>query len=208
LAQASAAAALIYAAARGAQPPPLVLALVKAAPVAALAALAYITGSQTQLVLAFGFSALGDGISAAENPEAAPAQLAAFLLAAVAFVSLFVEDGGGRLALQAEPWRNLGVAAGMAAPAFALARLWPRIATPALAAGACAYAVALAILVGAAFTLPHRLWPAIAGAGGLMAADGLKAARQFGGWRADWGALLGWGLYYAAQALIAWGYLR
>lgn len=207
LAAASAVAAALCAVALGAKPRPAILAVFKAAPVGALAALAYITGCQGQLVLAFGFCALGDGISAGEDPEWLPASLAAYLLGQTAFVSLFVEDGGGRVALLAEPWRNLGVAVGMAAPAFALARLWPAFETPALEVGACAYAAVLAAMVGAAFTLPHRLWPAMAGAGGLLAAEGLRAARRFGGWP-EWTTAPAFGLYYAAQALIAWAYLR
>jgi len=191
LAGASVAAVGLYAAALAARPPRPILAAARAAPVGALAAITLVTGCQAQLVLAFGFSALG-----------------AFLLAQVAYTGLFVEDGGGRIALLAEPWRNLGLAVGMAGPAFALARLWPALESPVLEIGACTYAGALAAMVGAAFTLPHRLWPATAGAAGLLAADALKAARLFGPLRGAWSAWPVFALCWAAQALIAWGYLR
>jgi uncharacterized membrane protein YhhN len=71
-----------------------------------------------------------------------------------------------------------------------------------------AYAVALCAMTAASFTLPGRLWPAMAGAAAFMASDGILSAQLFKGLRAPWATYLVWGLYYLAQALIVWAYLR
>lgn len=207
----SAAAAVIYGAALIGRPPSAPRTLVKAAAVGGLAGAAYITGSQLQLILALGLGALGlgalgDGLLATVSRRWLPAGLAAFLAGHLCYIWLFLEDGGGRAALLAEPWRNLGVAGAMAAGTLtllsALRGLGP------LKPAAAAYVAALTAMAACAFTLPHQLWPAMAGAVGLMISDGLLAAELFAGARSWWSRHAIWWLYYAGQAMIAWAYLR
>jgi uncharacterized membrane protein YhhN len=180
--------------------------LVKTAPVAALAVLAYIAGAPVALTTALVLSAIGDACLAGEAERWLPAGLGAFLLAHVSYIWLFAHDGGGRAALIAEPVRTLGVAAAFAAGVTLMAWLWRSLGALRLAVGV--YAVALCGMAAASFTLPHRLWPAMLGAAAFTASDGVLSAELFKSLRAPWAGYAVWGLYYAAQALILWAYLR
>ena len=118
--------------------------LVKTVAVGALAALAYIRGAPTPLVVALGLSAIGDAFLAGDPKKWLPAGLGAFLVAHVAYVWLFLQDGGGRSALAAEPVRGLGVILAFAAGATMLAWLWRHLG--ALRPAVALYAFALAAM--------------------------------------------------------------
>src|ERR1700759_1338414 len=69
--------------------------LAKTAAVAALAVLSYVSGAPVAMTIALVLSALGDAFLAGEAERWLPAGLAAFLAAHVAYIWLFVHDGGG-----------------------------------------------------------------------------------------------------------------
>jgi uncharacterized membrane protein YhhN len=180
--------------------------LAKTVPVGALAVLAYVAGAPLALTTALVLSAIGDACLAGNAERWLPAGLGAFLLAHVAYIWLFVHDGGGRAALIAEPVRTLGVAAAFATGVTMLAWLWRSLG--AMKGAVSLYVVALVAMAASSFTLPHRLWPAMLGAAAFTASDGILSAELFKALRAPWVSYAVWGLYYAAQALILWAYLR
>jgi uncharacterized membrane protein YhhN len=180
--------------------------LVKTAAVAALAILAYVAGAPLPLTIGLLLSAAGDAFLAGESERWLPAGLAAFLAAHLSYIWLFVHDGGGRAALIAEPVRTLGVAAAFAAGVTMLAWLWRSLG--AMRGPVVVYVVAICAMTASSFTLPHRLWPAMLGAAAFTASDGILSAELFESLRASWAGYAVWGLYYAAQALIVWAYLR
>jgi uncharacterized membrane protein YhhN len=203
---ASVGAAALYGTRLVGRPPSRLGALVKPVAVGGLAGLSCVAGAPWPLTVALGLSALGDAALAGETRRGLPVALAAFLAAQLAYVRLFAAEGGGRAALLAEPWRNLGVAGAMAAGTAMLLWLWrgPGPMRPA----AAVHGAALAATVGFAFTLPYQLWPAMAGAAGCLVADALLSAELFAGLTAPWAPYAAWWLYYAAQGLIVWAYLR
>ncbi len=180
--------------------------LVKTVAVASLAVLAYVAGAPAPLTAALVLSAIGDAFLAGESERWLPPGLSAFLLAHVSYIWLFVHDGGGRAALIAEPVRTLGVAAAFAAGVTMLAWLWRSLG--AMRGAVSVYAIALCAMTASSFTLPHRLWPAMLGAVAFNASDSLLSAELFKSLRAPWVSHAVWGLYYAAQVLIVWAYLR
>ncbi len=180
--------------------------LVKAAAVGTLAVLAYVRGAPTALVVALGLSALGDAFLAGDPATWLPAGLTSFLLAHGSYIWLFLQDGGGRAALAAEPVRAVGVIAAFAAGLMMLAWLWRSL--EALRPAVTLYALALAAMVAAAFTLPKILWPAMAGAVWFMASDAILSAELFKGLRTRLSTQAVWWLYYAAQGAITYAYLR
>jgi uncharacterized membrane protein YhhN len=180
--------------------------LVKTAPVAMLAVMAYVAGAPLPLTAGLVLSAVGDACLAGDPGRWLPAGLGAFLLAHLAYIWLFVHDGGGRAALIAEPVRTLGVAAAFAVAVTMLSWLWRSLG--AMRGAVTIYVAAICVMAAASFTLPHRLWPAMAGAAAFVASDGVLSAELFKDLRAPWASYAVWTLYYAAQALIAWAYLR
>jgi len=180
--------------------------LVKAVAVGALAVLAYFRGAPIALVLGLGLSCLGDAFLAGDAKKWLPSGLAAFLAAHVAYIWLFLQDGGGRAALAAEPARALGVIGAAAAGLAMIAWLWRALGP--LRPAVVVYAAALAAMVATAFTLPKVLWPAMVGALCFMASDALLSAELFKQIRSRLTAQAVWWLYYAAQASIAFAYLR
>lgn len=180
--------------------------LVKTTPVAALAVLAYVVGAPLPLTTALVLSAIGDACLAGDAERWLPAGLAAFLLAHISYIWLFVHDGGGRAALIAEPVRTLGVAAAFATGVTLVSWLWRSLG--AMRGAVSLYVVTICLMTASSFTLPHRLWPAMLGAAAFTASDGILSAELFKSLRAPWVSISVWGLYYAAQALILWAYLR
>ena len=179
---------------------------VKTLAVAALAALAYLRDAPTGLVVALVLSAVGDAFLAGDPKRWLPAGLGSFLVAHIAYVWLFLEDGGGRAALAAEPVRAAGVIMAFAAGVMMLAWLWRSLG--ALRPAVVVYALALSAMVAAAFTLPKFLMPAMAGAVMFMASDAILSAELFKQLRSRLSSQAVWWLYYAAQASIAYAYLR
>ena len=180
--------------------------LAKATAVAALAVLAYVSGAPIALTVALVLSALGDAFLAGESERWLPFGLTAFLAAHLGYIWLFVHDGGGRAVLLAEPMRALGVTMVFTAGVALLVWLWRGLG--ALRMAVALYAIALCAMAAASFTLPSRLWPAMAGAAAFVVSDGILSAQLFKGLRAPWATYAVWGLYYAAQALIVWAYLK
>jgi uncharacterized membrane protein YhhN len=199
----SAAAGMVFAVWFAPQPASLVRGLVKTAAVGALAVLAYVEGAPLPLIGALVLSAIGDALLAGETARWRAAGLAALLLACLSYLGLFIVDGGGRAALIAEPSRTLGVAAAFAAGVTLVAWLWRTDAARRSAAGL--YPAVACLAAAASFTLPYRLWPAMAGASGLVIAAGLTVVGMTKDVRAGG---LAWAIYYLAQALILWAYLR
>jgi uncharacterized membrane protein YhhN len=202
----SAATAIVYGTLLVARGASLVRTIVKTLAVAALAGVAFVDQAPWPLIAALGLSAFGDALLADESPQRLPFGLAAFLIAHLAYIALFAHDGGGRYALLAEPWRNLGVGGAMAAGAAMLIWLWSGLGP--LKPAVAAYAVALAAMAGFAFTLPYWLWPAMAGAVAFIGSDALLSAQLFKGLKSRAASVAVWWLYYTAQALILWAYLR
>ncbi len=180
--------------------------LVKTVAVGALAVLAYIRGAPTPLVVALGLSAIGDAFLAGDPDKLLPLGLGAFLAAHVGYIWLFLQDGGGRAALAAEPVRILGVTFAFAAGVTMITWLWRSLGP--LKPAVCLYATALAAMTAAAFTLPKILWPAMPGAVSFLASDAILSAELFRGLKSRAASQSVWWLYYAAQAAIAYAYLR
>jgi len=181
--------------------------LVKAAAVGALAVLAYVRGAPTPLVVALILSTLGDAFLAGDPATWLPAGLSAFLLAHGSYIWLFLQDGGGRAALAAEPLRAVGVITAFAAGLMMLAWLWRELAAG-MRATVAFYALALSAMVATSFTLPKILWPAMVGAVWFMISDALLAAELFKGLRSRLSGQAVWWLYYAAQGAMTYAYLR
>jgi uncharacterized membrane protein YhhN len=179
---------------------------VKATAVGALAVLAYISDAPTALVVALVLSSLGDAFLAGDPRRWLPTGLASFLLAHIAYIWLFMQDGGGRAALAAEPVRALGVILAFTAGATMLAWLWGSLG--ALKAAVALYALALSAMVAAAFTLPKILWPGMLGAVWFMASDAILSAELFRALRTRASSQAVWWLYYGAQGAITYAYLR
>ncbi|MDR3508012.1 MAG: lysoplasmalogenase [Caulobacteraceae bacterium] len=202
----SLAAALAYGLIFVERPPSLVKTVVKTLAVGLLALLVYVRGAPALLVAALGLSALGDAFLAGEPKTWLRHGLGAFLAAHLAYVWLFAADGGGRAAMIAEPVRALGVAGAFAAGVTMMSWLWASIGP--LRPAVTVYAAALAAMVATAFTLPRFLWPAMPGAVLFLLSDAILSAELFKGLRSRLASHSVWGLYYAAQALITFAYLR
>jgi uncharacterized membrane protein YhhN len=180
--------------------------MAKTAAVGFLAVLAYVSGAPSGLTIALVLSTAGDAFLAGDPRRWLPVGIVAFLIAHLSYVGLFVHDGGGRAALVAEPVRDLGVAAAFAATVTLMAWLWRSLGGMRWAV--LAYSAAIFGMTAASFTLPYRAWPAMVGAVLFTASDAILSAELFKGARAFWTPYAIWFLYYAAQALIVWAYLR
>jgi uncharacterized membrane protein YhhN len=202
----SAAAAILYAAVFNARPSSVLRTMVKTLAVGALALLAFIDGAPPSLIAALALSAVGDAFLAGDPKRWLPPGLGAFLAAHLAYIWLFAHVGGGLSALEAEPWRVIGVVGAVAAGAMMLTWLWGSIGP--LRPAVAVYAAALAAMTAAAFTLPRMLWPAVPGAVLFLTSDALLSAELFRNLRSRWSATAVWATYYGAQALIAYAFLR
>jgi uncharacterized membrane protein YhhN len=202
----SAAAAILYGSLLNSRPASALRTGVKTLAVGALAGLAYVDQGPPALIAALTLSAVGDAFLAGDPKRWLPPGLAAFLAAHLAYIWLFVHAGGGVAALEAEPWRVIGVFAAAAAGAMMLTWLWSSIGP--LRPAVAVYAAALAAMVAAAFTLPRMLWPAVPGAVLFMTSDALLSAELFKGARSRWSGPAVWATYYAAQVLMAYAFLR
>jgi uncharacterized membrane protein YhhN len=180
--------------------------VIKTLAVGALTALALADDAPRLLILALALSAAGDAFLAGDPQKTLPFGLGAFLVAHLAYIWLFLHIGGGTAALEAEPWRAVGVFGALGAGVMMMTWLWRSIGP--LRPAVSAYAAALALMVAAAFTLPHSLWPAMPGAVLFMVSDAILSAELFKGLRKSWSGPAVWATYYGAQALIAWTFMR
>jgi uncharacterized membrane protein YhhN len=199
-------AAILYAVAFNARSPSPPRTAVKTVAVGALAALAYVDQGPPALIAALVLSALGDAFLASDPKRWLPPGLGAFLAAHLAYIWLFARVGGGASALEAEPFRVIGVVGAIAAGAMMLTWLWSSIGP--LRPTVAVYAAALAAMTAAAFTLPRLLWPAVPGAVLFLTSDALLSAELFKGAKSAWSGPAVWVTYYAAQAMIAYAFLR
>ena len=206
LALGSAIAAAIYGLALVSRRASLAKTLVKVAAVGLLTVLAYGIGAPLPLIAALALSTIGDGFLAGDGERWLPAGLAAFLFAHLAYIRLFLGEGGGVGALMAEQWRAVGVAAALIGGLAMIAWLWNGLGK--LRPAVVVYAGALAIMTATALTLPRWLWPAMAGAVAFFLSDAILSAEIFKNRRGPWTAQAVWWLYYGAQAAITWAYLR
>lgn len=204
LALASLAASLVYGLVLVGRAPSLARMAVKTAAVGLIAAIAALADAPWLLVAALAFSALGDAFMA-DPDRFLPLGLGSFLLAHVLYTPLFLQH---REALAAAPVHALAIAAVIVTALILLRWLWPGLGK--LKGAVVAYVVAIASMVSTSFLLPAAMWPAMAGALAFMASDALLAGqlfreKQLVGKATDFAV---WFLYYAAQALIAWAFLR
>ena len=206
LAAASAVAGAVYGVFMVARPPSVLKTLVKIAAVGLLTVLAYVIDAPFGLIVALGLSTVGDGFLAGDAERWLPAGLAAFLFAHLAYIRLFLAEGGGAGALMAEQWRAVGVAAALIAGVAMIAWLWSGLGK--LRPAVVVYAAALALMTATALTLPRWLWPAMAGAAAFFLSDAILSAELFKNRRNVWTTQAVWWLYYGAQASITWAYLR
>jgi uncharacterized membrane protein YhhN len=200
------AAALLYSALLIRRPVSPVRTVIKTCAVGAIAVLAFVIGAPIALIAALGFCAVGDAFLAGDPKRWLPLGLGAFLIGHLIYIWLFLHNAGGMAALAAEPWRIIAVAAVGAAGVTMLTWLWGSLGRMRIAVAV--YTIALTVMAGVALTLPRWLWPAMPGAVDFMASDALLAAQLFKGRGSAWSSQAVWWLYFAAQALIAWAYLR
>jgi len=182
--------------------------LVKVAAVGALAVMAFLSDAPWLLAAGLLLCAVGDAFLAGNPQRWLPLGLAAFLVGHILLIFLFQE--GRDPALEMTHLQIAGsVAVGVAAVAM-LAWLWRALGP--MRPAVILYVIAIAVMVGSSFLLPVFYWPAMLGAVAFMASDAILAgdlfrqAKLFGSARVTGWAV--WFLYYAAQALIAWAFLR
>jgi uncharacterized membrane protein YhhN len=181
---------------------------VKTIAIAALCLLSLIKGGPFFLTLALGFSALGDYFLSRETDKTFLAGMAAFFLAHLAYLPLFLNLGGGA-AVIAERWI---IALALLVYAAGFYRfLWPGLG--AFRVPVAAYSLAIAAMGLTALSLP------MAGATGLVLAgaflfvtsDSILAGAKFRpgalGFLSRPAPYLVWLTYWGAQALITFGSL-
>ena len=187
------------------RPPSMPRTLVKTAAIGALAVLAYWRGGGPLLAIALALCAIGDAFLAGDPKRWLPFGLAAFLAGHVVYVLLFWRERGpaGTAFWAVAPLIVL-------AAATMLAMLWRSLG--ALKPAVVLYLLAIVAMVATSLLLPRLRWPATVGAVAFMASDAVlsfdlfKNAKLAGSARLTAWAV--WFLYFAAQAMIAWGMLR
>lgn len=184
----------------------LVRSVVKTLAVALLAVLAFVQQAPLLLVGALALSAAGDAFLSRPGGSAFLAGLASFLAAHVLYILLFASSGGGIETLLSP--RALLAVAILLAVFFVLRRLLPNVGAD-LKLPVSVYGVAITVMGIAALTLDN--WAIIAGAILFMVSDGILAWEKF---LLSAGSLASapmryavWITYYAAQLLIALGFL-
>lgn len=184
------------------RPPSLVRSILKTIPIAALAVLAAFIGAPLLLVLALGFSALGDLALSRDGERAFMAGLGAFLLAHIFYVPLLFGVGEGFAG-----WRWAALAGACAYAAMVARWLWPHLGP--MRAPVAVYMIAIVAMGAAALTAPPALWPVMLGAALFIVSDTVLAAETFVFAAAPrrWTAPVVWSTYYAGQALIASAWL-
>lgn len=186
--------------------PSLKRSAVKTLGVALLALLAFVQGGPPLLVAALLASAVGDALLSHDGDRAFLGGLAAFLVAHLLYVGLFISAGEG-FGLAAQPARALIGVVMVFATAALLLRL-RSAAPPAMKAPVTAYGLAILAMGLSALTVPGA-WIAV-GALSFMASDAMLGIERFLHLRGAVRTLLRravWLSYYAAQAIITLGFL-
>lgn len=208
LAGVSVLAALGYGLAMTGHAPSLQRTVVKTIAVGALAVMAFLSDAPWLLAAALLLCAVGDAFLAGDPRRWLTPGLAAFLLGHILLIFLFQETRDP--AAEMTPPQLAGAVAVAIAALAMLAWLWRSLGP--MRASVILYVIAIAVMVGSSFLLPPVYWPAMVGAVAFMASDAILAGDLFRGAKLARSArLTGWAvwfLYYGAQVLIAWAFLR
>lgn len=186
--------------------PALIAAGSRVCAVGALAVLSVMREGPWLLSVALGLSAIADGVLCFRQRLTPWPAVVAFMLAEACLTALFLHAGGGRLALMAEPIRDLGVGAVFAA--WVTASPWLNDGRAAPTLNALPLGAMLAVMEIAALTLPRYLSAAIVGALALGVSAILTAAEQPKGVDGIISGQAAWWLYFGGWALIADACLR
>lgn len=191
------------------QPPSWFRTLVKTAAVACLAGGCFFAGAPLLLVLALAFSALGDAFLAGDPKKWLQPGMAAFFIAHVLYVPLFLGVGAGLAEFSYIGWR-LGAALAVAVVAGLLLRwLWASLG--AMRYPVAAYVLVIVAMVASSFTLPLSYHVSMIGALAFMASDTILSIQLFKDdtvfGRPRLAGLLIWFLYWGGQTAIAWPFV-
>lgn len=196
-------------AAAAAGPSPNIQRTLKAIALLALALFAFLRGvAPAALAMSLALSGLGWASLPRERTPRITAAAILFGLALLVMAWLCLREGGGPQAL-VEPFRLAGVILTLAATAALVA--WARRGPDGMRPAPAASALVLGLLMLAALTLRDRQWPAMAGAAGVLLAQGAALARDGAGGRRIGRAaaeILPWLLSYVGQAAMAYVFLR
>lgn len=179
--------------------------IVKTLSIGILAVLAFHLGGPIALILALGFSALGDAFLAYEGDKNFLGGLSSFLIAHIFYVILFVNQPDEMLILQ--PLRLAAIVAMLAFLGFMLVRLLPKVGS--LKFPVLAYMLVITVMGVSAMGMDKPL--AILGAVMFIASDAILATEKFlmapdHPQRAT-SSIAIWALYYIGQLLIALAFL-
>jgi len=199
----SLAAALAYGIGLRRAEPSILRVAVKTVPVAALAAIAAVSGAPVTLAIALTLCALGDALLALDKRGFLPG-LAAFLLGHLAYIALFAGVGRGFGVFAEQP---LLIVAAVGIAVFALVMFgWLRSSLGALKLPVLLYVVAIAAMAVAVLTLPPAGWLAILGAYLFVASDAVLATELFklddNGRAVALTSAFVWAAYYLGQLAI------
>lgn len=180
----------------------------KTAPVLLLAVLCFAEGGPWMLAAALLASAAGDAALAQDGERPFLAGLAAFLVAHLLYVGLFLGRWRGGEALLADPWRPAAAMALLIFCAIVLRRLLPAL-PHGLRLPVIVYVAAISAMGLAAFGVPGV--GVAAGAALFVASDATLAVRHFllapDSPHRAWTGPAVWVLYYAAQLLLTLSFL-
>lgn len=203
----SAAAAFLYLPMQG-RPPSWRRTVAKTAAVALLAVLAVIEGGPPLLVAALVLSAAGDAFLAHDGDRAFMGGLASFLLAHLAYLTLFAEVGGGFEIVAAQPWRAVLPLVAVFAAAVLLTRMM-KAAAPGLRVPVAVYVLAIVAMMLTSATVGAPI--VMLGAFLFVTSDAILAAEKFlmpaASHHRRWTGPAVWLLYWTAQAAITLGFL-
>lgn len=209
LALVSLVAALLYGLWLTHRPPSALRTAVKTAAVAALAGAAFFADTPLLLALALGFSALGDAFLAGDPKRWLQPGMAAFFIAHVLYVPLFLGVGSGLAEFTHLSWRLVAALAVVVVAGLLLRWLWSSIGQ--LRYMVAVYVLAIIAMVAASFTLPAGYAISVAGALAFMASDSILAVQLFKDetvfGRPRLAGLLIWFLYWGGQTAIAWPFV-
>mgnify|MGYP001222862387 CR=1 FL=1 len=181
---------------------------VKTAPVLLLAVLSLVQGGPWLLAAGLLASAAGDAALAQEGERPFLAGLAAFLLAHLLYIVLFIVHWPGADSFFAEPWRAAAALVLVVFCGLMLRRLLPALPGE-MRLPVVAYVAAITLMGLTAFGVPGI--GVAAGATLFVASDAILATQKFLLAEASphraWTGHAVWALYYAAQLLIALAFL-
>jgi uncharacterized membrane protein YhhN len=202
----SAASALFYALVLN-QPPNLRRTIIKTMAISLLAVVVYDQNGPWLLVAALVLGAVGDAFLAHDGDKAFMGGLAAFLIAHLFYVALFLHDGIGLTVAFAQIWQMVSIIAMAAFTLFMAAQLWQPVAR--LRLPVMVYIAVIAAMGMTAMTLNRPV--ALTGAIMFIASDTLLAHEKFlMSENAPWRPLQKfavWALYYLGQLLIAMAFI-